>query len=141
MRNLCSIRNCVINVIESLGRKCMTKRVFAIIFTFLFLTAHIFRRWKHMQKSFFWKGFLTESKQGEDYGNLSFRMKFIFWVKYPVSYSRYLRVIVWDRIDRLSFGKSREKYTKKSNINISLKSEMSKHTSVLGKACIKLTNL
>ncbi len=84
-----------------------------------------------MQKSLFWKGFLTESKQGEDYENLSFCMKLIFWGKYPVSYFIYLRVVVWDRIDRLSFSESRERYTKKSSTNISLNTKMSKHTSVL----------
>ena len=98
----------------------MTKKIFAIIFTFLLIIAHMFRRWRHMQKSLFWKGFLSESKQGEDYGNLSSFMKLIFWVKYPSSYIRYLWVIVWDHIDRLSFSESRARYTKKSSANIYL---------------------
>ncbi|RXA17430.1 hypothetical protein EQO05_12360 [Methanosarcina sp. MSH10X1] len=89
----------------------MTKRIFAIAFTF-FVTGHMFRRWKHMQKSPVWRGFLSESMLIEDYGNLSLFRKLVFWVDYPFSYAKYLWVVIWDRIDRLSFRGSRAGYTK-----------------------------
>ena len=38
----------------------------------------------------------------EDYRNLSFFKKLVFWVNYPFSYAKFLWVVVWDRIDRLS---------------------------------------
>jgi hypothetical protein len=90
----------------------MTKRLFAITCTFLFITGHMFRRWKHMQKSPVWRGFLSESMWVEDYRNLSLFKKLIFWVNYPFSYAKFLWVVVWDRIDRLCFGNSGAKYTK-----------------------------
>lgn len=65
-----------------------------------------------MQKSLVWKGFLSESKRGDDYGNLSFFMKLFFWVNYPFYYVRFLYVVVWDRIDRLHIGDSRARSTK-----------------------------
>jgi len=74
-----------------------------------------------MQKSLVWKGFLNESLQIEDYRNLSLLMKFAFCVNYPSFYVIYLRVVVWDRIDRLSFRESRVRYTKTSSANIGVK--------------------
>jgi len=65
-----------------------------------------------MQKSPVWRGFLSESMWVEDYRNLSFFKKLVFWVNYPFSYAKFLRVVVWDRIDRLSFRNSRARYTK-----------------------------
>jgi hypothetical protein len=61
-----------------------------------------------MQKSLVWKGFLSESLQIEDYRNLSLFKKLVFWVNYPISYVIYLRVVVWDCIDRLSFRESKK---------------------------------
>jgi len=90
----------------------MTKRLFTITCTFLFIISHIFRRWKHMQKSIVWRGFLSESMLVEDYGNLSLLKKLVFWVNYPFSYAKFLWVVVWDRIDRLCFRDSKAKYTK-----------------------------
>ena len=72
----------------------------------------MFRRRKHMQKSLVWKGFLSESLQIEDYRNLSLFKKLVFWVNYPFSYVRFLRVVVWDCIDRLHFGDSKARFTK-----------------------------
>jgi hypothetical protein len=74
-----------------------------------------------MQKSLVWKGFLSESLQIEDYRNLSLLKELVFWVNYPISYVRYLRVVVWDRIDRLSFRETRAGYTKMGSANISIK--------------------
>ena len=99
----------------------MSKKIFAIACTFLFIIAHMCRRWKHMQKSIVWKGFLSESMQIEDYRNLSLLKKLVFWMNYPISYVRYLRVVVWDRIDRLSFRESRAIYTKMGSTNIGIK--------------------
>jgi hypothetical protein len=90
----------------------MTKNQFAIAFTFLIIIAHMFRRWKYMQKSLVWKGFLSESMRGEDYRNLSLFKKSVFWMNYPSSYVRFLWVVVWDRIDRLCFGNSRSSSTR-----------------------------
>lgn len=81
----------------------MTKRLFAITCTFLFIIGHMFKRWKHMQKSLVWKGFLSESMWVDDYRNLSLFKKLVFWVNYPFSYAKFLWVVVWDRIDRLWF--------------------------------------
>jgi hypothetical protein len=99
----------------------MTKNQFAIAFTFLFIIAQMLRRRKHMQKSLVWKGFLSESLQLEDYRNLSLFRKLVFWVNYPISYVKYLRVVVWDRIDRLCFRESRAKYTKVGSTSIGVK--------------------
>jgi len=90
----------------------MTKKLFAITCTFLFIIGHMFKRWKHMQKSVFWRGFLSESMWVEDYGNLSLFKKLVFWVNYPFSYAKFLWVVVWDRIDRLFARDSRARYTK-----------------------------
>ena len=79
----------------------MTKKLFAITCTFLFIIGHMFKRWKHMQKSVFWRGFLSESMWVEDYENLSLFKKLVFWVNYPFSYAKFLWVVVWDRTDRL----------------------------------------
>ena len=65
-----------------------------------------------MQKSPVWRGFLSESMWIEDYRNLSLFRKLIFWVNYPFSYAKYLWVVIWDRIDRLSFRDSKARYTK-----------------------------
>ena len=99
----------------------MTKKQFVIAFTFLLIMVHLFRRWKHMQKSLFWKGFMSESMQIEDYRNLLIFNKLVFWVNYPISYVRYLRVVVWDRVDRLIFRESRARYTKANNTNTDVK--------------------
>ena len=72
----------------------------------------MFKRWKHMQKSVFWRGFLSESMWVEDYGNLSLFKKLVFWVNYPFSYAKFLWVVVWDRIVRLFARDSRARYTK-----------------------------
>ncbi|ALK06326.1 hypothetical protein MTHERMMSTA1_18720 [Methanosarcina thermophila MST-A1] len=90
----------------------MAKRIFAIAFTSLFIIGHMFRRWKHTQKSSVWRGFLSESMWIEDYRNLSLFRKLIFWVNYPFSYAKYLWVVIWDRIDRLSFRDSKARYAK-----------------------------
>ena len=90
----------------------MSKRLFAITCTFLLIIGHMFKRWKHMQKSLVWRGFLTESMWVEDYRNLSLFKKFVFWVDYPLSYAKFLWVVVWDRIDRLCFRESGARYTK-----------------------------
>jgi hypothetical protein len=74
-----------------------------------------------MQKSLVWKGFLSESMRGEDYRNLSHFKKLVFWVNYPFSYVRYLRVVVWDRIDRLCFRDSLARFTKMDSTTISVK--------------------
>ena len=103
------------------GWKNINIKQFAIVCTFLLIIAHLFRRWKHMQKSLVWKGFLSESMQIEDYRNLSIFNKLFFWVNYPISYGRYLWVVVWDRIDRLSFRESRAGYTKIGSTNIGVK--------------------
>lgn len=42
-----------------------------------------------MQKSLVWKGFLSESMWVEDYRNLSFFKKLVFWVNYPFSYAKF----------------------------------------------------
>jgi hypothetical protein len=90
--------------IELLGKEInMTKKTFAIAFVFFFSVVNMLRRRKRMQKSPVWKGFLTESLQIDDYRKLSPFNKVVFWVNYPVSYVRYLRVVVWDHFDRLSF--------------------------------------
>jgi hypothetical protein len=65
-----------------------------------------------MQKSHVWRGFLSESMWVDNYGNLSLSEKLVFWVNYPFSYSKFLWVVVWDRIDRLCFRDSRARYTK-----------------------------
>jgi len=65
-----------------------------------------------MQKSLVWRGFLSESMWVEDYRNLSLFKKLVFWVNYPFSYAKFLWIVVWDRIDRLSFRDSRAIYTK-----------------------------
>lgn len=90
----------------------MSKRLFAITCTFLLIIGHMFKRWKHMQKSLVWRGFLTESMWVEDYRNLSLFKKLVFWLDYPLSYAKFLWVIVWDRIDRLCFRESRARYIK-----------------------------
>jgi len=74
-----------------------------------------------MQKSLVWKGFLSESLQIEDYRNLSLFKKLVFWMNYPISYVRYLQVVVWDRIDRLIFRESKVGYTKTCSTNIGVK--------------------
>jgi hypothetical protein len=66
-----------------------------------------------MQKSLVWKGFLSESKQGDDYVNLSLFKKFVFWVNYPFYYFKFIRVVVWDRIDIMCFKDSRARSTKR----------------------------
>ena len=96
----------------------MTKKTFAIACTFLFIIASMFRRRKRMQKSLIWKGFLSESMQGEGYKNLSLFKKLVFWTNYPISYVTYLQVVVWDRIDRLCFRESRTIYTKIGSTSI-----------------------
>jgi hypothetical protein len=98
--------------IESLRVKNMTKRLFAIACTFLFIIGHMSRRRKHMQKYLVWRGFLSESMWVDDYRNLSRFKKLVFWVYYPFSYAKFLRVVVWDCIDRLCFRDSRARYTK-----------------------------
>jgi hypothetical protein len=65
-----------------------------------------------MQKSPVWRGFLSESMWVEDYGNLSLFKKLVFWMSYPLSYAKFLWVVVWDRIDRSFFENSRAVYTK-----------------------------
>lgn len=90
----------------------MTKRLFVIACTFLFIIGHMFTRRKHMQKSLVWRGFLSESMWVDDYGNLSLFKKLVFWVNYPFSYAKFLWVVVWDRIDRVCFRDSRARYTK-----------------------------
>jgi hypothetical protein len=65
-----------------------------------------------MQKSFVWRGFLSESMWVEDYRNLSLFKKLVFWVNYPFSYAKFSWVVVWDRIDGLCFRDSRARYTK-----------------------------
>src|SRR5690606_41553286 len=97
---------------RSVGGKNMSKRLFAITCTFLFIIGHMFKRWKHMQKSLVWRGFLTESMWVEDYRNLSLFKKLVFWVNYPLSYAKFLWVVVWDQIGRLCFRESRTRYTK-----------------------------
>ncbi len=90
----------------------MTKKQFAIACTFLLIIAHMFRRWKQMQKSLIWRGFLSESMWVEGYKDLSNFKKLIFWVNYPFSYAIFSYDIVWDRIYRLCFICSRIKSTK-----------------------------
>ncbi|RPJ76532.1 MAG: hypothetical protein EHM20_07325 [Alphaproteobacteria bacterium] len=90
----------------------MTKRLFVIACTFLFIISHMFTRRKHMQKSLVWRGFLSESMWVDDYGNLSFFKKLVFWVNYPFSYAKFLWIVVWDRIDRLCFRDSRARKTR-----------------------------
>jgi hypothetical protein len=65
-----------------------------------------------MQKSLVWKGFLSESKRGDDYVNLSLFKKFVFWVSYPFYYFKFIWVVVWDRIDIICFRDSRARSTK-----------------------------
>lgn len=72
----------------------------------------MFKRWKHMQKSLVWKGFLSESMWVDDYRNLSLFKKLVFWVNYPFSYAKFLWVVVWDHIDRLGFRDSSARSTK-----------------------------
>jgi hypothetical protein len=91
----------------------MTTKQFVIACTFLFIIAHLFRRRKHMQKSLVWKGFLSESKWGDDYVNLSLFKKFVFWVSYPFYYFKFIQVVVWDRIDIICFRDSRTRSTKR----------------------------
>jgi hypothetical protein len=90
----------------------MTKKQLAIAFTLLFIIVHMFRRWKKMQKSLVWKGFLIESMWVEGYEDLSLFKKLIFWVNYPFSYVKFLWVVAWDHIDRLFFRYSRAEPTK-----------------------------
>ena len=101
-----------IRLIEPLGVENMTKILLAITCTFLFVAGHMFKRRKRMQKSPFWRGFLNESMWIEDYGSLSLFKKLVFWVNYPFSYTKFLWVVVWDRVDRLYFIDSRARYTK-----------------------------
>ncbi|KKG05959.1 hypothetical protein [Methanosarcina mazei] len=89
----------------------MTKRQFAVVCSFLFIIAHMFRRWKQMQKSHIWKGFLSESMWVEGYGDLSHLRKLLFWLNYPFSYARYSYDVVWDRVDRLGNVYSRTSST------------------------------
>lgn len=89
----------------------MTKKQFAIVFTFLLIIAHMFGRWKHMQKSLIWKGFLSESMWIEGYNDLSLFKKLVFWANYPISYAKFLWDVVWDRIDRLCLIYSRARST------------------------------
>jgi hypothetical protein len=79
----------------------MTKNQFAVVCTFLLMIAHMFRRWKRMQRSLIWKGFLSESMWVEGYKDLSSFKKLVFWVSYPFFYARFIYDVVWDRIDRL----------------------------------------
>jgi hypothetical protein len=109
---LCPIEINLSNVQVFEGEKYTTKKQIALTCIFLLIVAHMFRRWKHMQKSLVWKGFLSESMRGEDYINLSFFRKFVFWFDYPFSYVRFLQVVVWDRIDRLFFRDFRTRPTK-----------------------------
>jgi hypothetical protein len=91
----------------------MKRKQFAIACTvLLIIIARMFRQWKHMQKSLFWKGFLSESMWVEGYSDLSRFNKLVFWVNYPFSYARFLYDVVWDRIDRLYFIYSRTRYAK-----------------------------
>jgi hypothetical protein len=90
----------------------MAKRLFAITFTFLFIIGQMFMRKKRMKKSPVWRGFLSEAMWIDDYKNLSLFKKVIFWVNYPLSYAKYLWVVIWDRLDRLYFRDSRTKYNK-----------------------------
>jgi hypothetical protein len=90
----------------------MTKKQLAIACTLLFIIAHMFRRWKKMQKSLVWKGFLIESMWIDGYRDLSLFKKFVFWVDYPFSYVKFLWVVIWDYIDRLFFRNSRIGFTK-----------------------------
>lgn len=92
--------------------KNMAKRLFAITFTFLFIIGQMFMRKKRMKKSPVWRGFLSEAMWIDDYKNLSLFKKVIFWVNYPLSYTKYLWVVIWDRLDRLYFRDSRTKYNK-----------------------------
>jgi hypothetical protein len=90
----------------------MTKRLFAITFTFLFILGQMFMRKKRMQKSAIWRGFLSESMWVDDYKNLSLFKKLMFWVNYPFSYAKYLWVVVWDHLDRSHFMDPRARYNK-----------------------------
>lgn len=114
-RKVCPIRDYLINIIKfvkSLGGEKVTKKQFAIAGIFLLIIAHIFRRWKHMQKSLIWKGFLSESMRVEGYRELSRFKKLVFWANYPFSYARFLYDVVWYRIDRLYFIYSRARLIK-----------------------------
>lgn len=90
----------------------MTKKQIAVACTFLFIITHMFRRWKQMQKSLIWKGFLSETMWIEGYRDLSRFKKLVFWVNYPFSYARFSYDVVWDRIDRFYFIYSRIRFTK-----------------------------
>ncbi len=90
----------------------MTKKQFAIVCAFLLIIVHMFRRWKHMQKSLIWKGFLSESMWVEDYRDLSRFRKVIFWINYPFSYVRFSYDVIWDHIDRLYTIYSRTRFAK-----------------------------
>lgn len=122
MQEIFALSRLLYRFIKSLRvKRNMTNKIFAIVCTFLFIIAQMFRRRKHMQKSLVWKGFLSESMQVEDYRNLSLFKKSVFWVNYPSSYVIFLWVIVWDRIDRLCFRESRARYTKIGSTSISVK--------------------
>lgn len=87
-RKFCPIRDYFIKFIKSLRVKIMRKKQFAIACTFFLIIAHMFRRWKQMQKSLVWKGFLSESMWVEGYGDLSPFKKLVFWMNYPFSLMR-----------------------------------------------------
>lgn len=110
-RKFSPVRGYLINLWVLWGKN-MTKRPFAVAFTFLFILGHIFKRRKNMQKSPVWKGFLSESMWIEDYGNLTLFKKLVFWLNYPFSYTKYLWVVIWDHIDRLHFKDSGATYIK-----------------------------
>lgn len=90
----------------------MTKKQLAVVCAFLLIIAHMFRRWKRMQKSLIWKGFLSESMWVEGYKDLSCFKKLVFWVKYPFSYAKFSHDVAWDRIDRLCIIYSETRFTK-----------------------------
>lgn len=108
----CPVRDYIIKFIESLRVKKMTKKQFTVACTSLLIIAYIFRRWKHMQKSLIWKGFLSESMWVESYKDLSLFKKLVFWMNYPFSYARFLWDVVWYRIDRLCIRYSKARSTK-----------------------------
>lgn len=105
----------------------MTKKLFAITFTFLFVLGQMFMRKRRMQKPPAWRGFLNESMWVDDYKNLSLFRKLVFWANYPFSYAKYLWVVVWDRADRLYIRDSKARYNKtkidyQNPINYNMKS-------------------
>ncbi|MPM52819.1 hypothetical protein SDC9_99582 [bioreactor metagenome] len=90
----------------------MTKKQFAVVCAFLLIIAHMFRRWKRMQKSLIWKGFLSESMWVEGYKDLSYFKKTVFWVKYPFCYAKFTYDVAWYHIDRLCITYSKTRFTK-----------------------------